>query len=151
MNQNSRLAEAGATWPHKVLGSWNHSRAWAPLAGVWVRGAGGDTTLPSTQPRAPPPAARRAQLPGGLPSSTLSGFFHGVSARPRSGRGLGGCASGIAHRPPGRSAVPSCSGADGPEDRVTESAVPGARAGATGLQQGRRQVGKEGQRNDGIS
>lgn len=98
-----------------------------------------------------PASPGRPSSPATSPPPPSGFFFHGASARPRSCRDPRACASGIAHRHPGRSAVPSCSGAHGPEDRVTQSAVPGARAGATGLQQGRRGVGKEGQRNDGIS
>lgn len=52
------------------------------------------------------PVARRAQLPAVSPPSAREGDL-----RPR---------IGVAHR---RRVVPSCSGADGPEDRVAERAV----------------------------
>lgn len=82
------------------------------------------------------PVSARVQRPRSLPSSTSSSgsALPRVPARPRSLRGPGGCASRVAHRHAGCYAVPSWSGADRPEDTVTESLVPGAGARATGLQ-----------------
>lgn len=113
------------------------TEAWSPLAGAWVREVGSDTkTLPkhSLEHR---PRLQAGPSPRRRPLLHPLGLFTGVSARPCSERGPEGCVTEIAHRHTGSCAVRSCSGADRPEDWVTESAVSDARAGATGLQQGR--------------
>lgn len=104
VQENSRRAKSGATSLHKLLGSWNQPRAWG--LGLSVEPLGRslgpgrrrrhNTSINTTQSASP--VVRRAQLPSGLPSSIPSVSSKGVSARPRSGRGPKGCASGIAHR-----------------------------------------------------